>query len=82
MPIQLLGYVSGSDADTPSLLSEVTVSASNLEIRRAAGFLVHAAALLEQHGDEFGHEHLSDFDRAVSANADLIVIGPVRASEG
>lgn len=82
MPIQLYGYVKGSDADHPSPLSEVTISASTSELRRAAEFLMHAAALLEQHGEGFGHEHLSDFDRGVSANADLIVGGPVRASEG
>ena len=82
MPIQLYGYANGSDADRPLRLSEVTVSASPDELRRAAEFLVHAAGLMEQRGDEFGHEHFGDFDPAVSADADLIVVGLRRDRPG
>jgi hypothetical protein len=57
------GYKAGDEGESPLLLEEVTLVANPRTLRAVARFLQHTADLMEEHGDMFGHEHLSDFDQ-------------------
>ena len=49
--MKLFGYMaSASEQQAPLELSEATLSASPAELREIAGFLLHAAASMEQKG--------------------------------
>lgn len=41
-------------------MSEVTFTGTASTIRKIAHFLLKAADEMDQHGDQFGHEHISD----------------------
>jgi hypothetical protein len=62
--VRLYGYEYGyryliEDAPLREL-GEVSIQASDAaELRRIASFFLHAAELVEQYGDAFGHEHYS-----------------------
>lgn len=75
MSVRFFGYKTGEDAEVPSALQEVTIVGSAADLRKAARFLSHAAKMMEAHGGDFGHEHLSDFDSSAVDDADLIVVG-------
>ena len=44
-------------------LSEVTLHVTEKEINDVILFLNYAAKLMAKHGDQFGHEHFSDFNK-------------------
>lgn len=76
--MKLFGYdaADGDERTGPRTLREASVVADADELRAIAGFLLHCAALLDQHGERFGHLHLSDHLRPRLLDADLIVVGP------
>ena len=56
-------------------LGEVSLAAKTPEeLRTVARFLLHAADLLENHGGDFGHEHLQDWLTGWSADEWVDVI--------
>jgi hypothetical protein len=79
--VKLFGYDDNHrDIEDPVLrrLGEVTIVPENVdELRRIVAFLSDTADQLQQHGEAFGHEHLTDWLKQVKAEAvgtcDLIV---------
>ena len=57
--MKIYGYES-EDGNLISL-SEITLQISLDELNDFVLFLTKTAKLMEKHGDNFGHEHLSDF---------------------
>jgi hypothetical protein len=55
------------------MLEEVTLACSSATLRRLAEFLVHAADMMDLHGDSFGHEHFEDFSPGESPRPAFIV---------
>ena len=72
----------GDERTRPRTLREAPIVASAEDLRAIAGFLVHCAALMEQHGGRFGHEHLADHLRPRCLDVDLIVVAPMVAAIG
>ncbi len=73
LKFRLYGYPAGVAAENPLALDEVTVSACPTSLRSMAAFFQHVAALMETHGDAFGHEHLADFVADCGDSPSLVI---------
>jgi hypothetical protein len=72
--MKVYGYPQDQDLDTPLRMDEVTLVADPSTLRKLAAFLNYAADLMEQHGDQFGHEHFSDFTQTDrDGNPDFVI---------
>jgi hypothetical protein len=61
------------DDNEPEKMAEVTVVADANELRYMAKFLEHTADSMESNSDQFGHEHLSDYDKRFKNSPEFIV---------
>jgi hypothetical protein len=52
---------------------EATLVASPAELRRIAAFLVSAANTMEEVGDRYDHQHLSDHDRSFRTSPQFVI---------
>lgn len=57
--MNIYGY-ENEDSDLISL-DEVSLKVTLEELRGISKFIEHVIVQMEEHGDSFGHEHLSDF---------------------
>jgi hypothetical protein len=72
----------GDEPDTPLRLREATLVASSDELRHLARFLADTADAVDRFGNQFGHEHFTDYCKknniAASADqGDLILVRAV-----
>ena len=56
--MKIYGY--SKDSDELQTLTEVILQTSPSNIRQLAKFLLKTADLMDQHGEDFGHQHLQD----------------------
>ncbi len=59
--MKFFGYLEDTEQETPVRLGEVTLCSDPETLRRLSKFLLVMAERMEEHGDEFGHEHFEDF---------------------
>lgn len=74
--MKLYGYIDRPGkfhAASPDTLSEATLVASPAELRHIAQFLLFAANTMEEIGDRYDHQHLSDHDRSFRTSAQFVV---------
>jgi len=71
--MKLYGYIENADSDSPSVLEEVTVAATPNSLRSMASFFRDVADLMEKHGEQFGHEHFSDYHDGFRADPTLVI---------
>ena len=74
--MKLYGYTErpgAFNAESPDTLSEATLVASPAELRRIAEFLISAANTMEEVGDRYDHQHLSDHDRSFRTSPQFVV---------
>lgn len=57
--MNIFGY-ENEDSDLISL-EEISLKVTLEELKGISKFIEHVIAQMEEHGDDFGHEHLSDF---------------------
>jgi hypothetical protein len=74
--VTLYGYRAASKSDTRMHLKEVTVMANPDVIRRLADALASVARRMEEAGDDFGFEHLSDVDDRLPETPRVVVVRP------
>lgn len=72
--MKLYGYP-GTEPEKLTMLSEVSLIADPLELRRLAGFLINQAERFAE-GDEQEHAHFSDFVGDKEMAVDVIVCNP------
>ena len=65
--MKIYGYPMNTEQENPSELSEVTISASVMELREMAVFLEKCAAEIEQHGSNWEHEHFQSQNKKFNA---------------
>ncbi|HHA1936161.1 TPA: hypothetical protein ACOEP6_004664 [Enterobacter ludwigii] len=53
-------------------IQEITLQVDISELKEFSSFVIHVIGLMEKHGDDFGHEHLSDFI-ASGIGAEIII---------
>lgn len=76
MNVKLFGYPIDADEDceSPLELKDVTLCASAETFREMAKFLIWTAQQMDDHGDDFGHEHFEDYtNRSISPARSLVV---------
>ena len=73
MTVKAYGYVRGVESEEPSTLEECSIVASPIELRRLSDFFLKVAEMMDKHGDDFGHEHLSDFAPEIVNDVDIIL---------
>jgi len=69
--MKMSGYLDPEAGDT---LSEVVLSASELELRAIAQFLLHCADEMKRMGASYDHIHLSDCLKQFSDSPHLVVV--------
>ncbi len=67
--MELLGYIEAPN-DTLSKLQEVTFSANSKELRNIAKFLTQCANEIDEHGVDWGHEHMPCDSRVIVFNSE------------
>ena len=68
------GYAHKSEDEKPMELSEVTLVGSPATLRDLARFLLLVAEKMEDHGDQFGHEHFEDFLQQTKEDCHVIIV--------
>ncbi|MES2383266.1 MAG: hypothetical protein V4593_01875 [Pseudomonadota bacterium] len=77
MPIKFYGYSASTPSEEqPTVLSEVTLSASPSELRSIAEFLVQSAAAMEERGTAWEHAHLRDSLPGFDDSPDFVLFNP------
>ena len=74
--MKIYGYSLNTEIESLLEMKEVTFQGESEYIRQIARFLNHSANLIEEHGEDFGHEHIIDFFsdwREKFPNIDIIV---------
>ena len=77
--MKLYGHIASHESvedAVPSALAEITLVASPTELRRIAEFLLAGAASMEERGQAYGHEHLSDKDHSFRSSPHLVIAPP------
>lgn len=73
--MKFYGYtVNGNLTEELLELEEITIQAKPDFLRKVAEFITRAADLMDEHGANFGHEHLKDFLQDVSWDGPDIII--------
>jgi hypothetical protein len=68
-------YIDAPKKSIQPCVKQITILASPQELRRISRFIENAADLMEKHGEDYGHEHLQDYDRKDDERYPDIIIG-------
>ncbi len=77
--MKLYGYAAAEknkEELVPSELAEITLVANADELRKIASFLFDAATNMENMGDSYSHEHLSDKIPLFMCSPHFVVMSP------
>lgn len=72
--MKIYGYSRDKNLEETVLeMSEITLQGDSGELKKVADYILHVARLIDEHGDQFGHEHIKNHLRDKWNGPDIVI---------